>query len=86
MSVHGSVYARQQPDGTYGFATDKPAKSKEEVLLLKGLRKMQVSEETVCAPGKVATLKVSSDGEVKEFERKYPWLDNQGEQEAVQSV
>ena len=79
--VEGSVYARQMPDGTYRFETDKPRGSAAEEAVLYGVRKMCVREDTVSASGKVATLRVNSDAEVKSFERKYPWGDEEDKEE-----
>jgi len=69
------------PDGTYRLDTDKPSASRAERLLLRGVRYMCVSEDTVCAPGEIAALKMSNEGKVKSFQRKYPWLDKEEEKE-----
>lgn len=74
------------PDGTYRLETNKPIGTTPDKLLMEGVRRMCVSESTVCEPGKVATLKVNDEGKVKAFERKYPWLDEDGEQEKKQPV
>jgi hypothetical protein len=75
--IQGPVYAKEMPDGTYRFETDKPEGSRAEKMLLDGARHMCVTEETVSDSGMIATVKVSDKGKVKQFERKYPWLDEE---------
>ena len=79
--IRGSVYAREMPDGTYRFETNRPRGSRKDKLLLDGAREMCVTEETVSAAGKVATMKLSDGGDVKEFERKFPWYEEEQEVE-----
>lgn len=79
--IQGSVYAREMPDGTYRFETNRPRGSRKDKLLLDAAMRMCVTEETVSAAGKVASMKLGDGGEIKEFERKFPWYEERREVE-----
>jgi hypothetical protein len=69
------------PDGTYRFETNRPRGSRKDKLLLDAAMRMCVTEETVSAAGKVATMKLGDGGDVKEFEREFPWYEERAETE-----